>query len=472
MRKLAVCLAVILLLTIMSVYIDPCFAAVIFEDGFESGDYSNWTGNSTTEGATISASTAIAKVGSYSSYHTIDDLSDQSYAYKTITDSAEIYCGSYVYIDTFGATGSTHAIYLSKGKGDYKERWRLGIEGTNRSLKLKYYTGSTPNVTAVTSSTTLNLDTWHWLEIYFKQNTTASNGQFLVYLDGTAVSDLNFTGVDTADYDVDMITSGTIYGYGTGLPATFYIDRVIANTSYIGPLSADPEIDSVECSVTKAYFDTNFEISTTITDSSGISDFKNCTITLDDDWSHTFTLLWDNSTNTFSEYEDISNYCSLQFGTRTTVNSTAYTLGWTFLIRDTFPEGYLDIVTTVYDSSNGQDMEISEDLFSIETEFKDVPGYTPPLPIGPTNQTIIPEQSVLPGIGGISPGMTPSVAIIIIVVAIIIVAVKPPAKLRGSLKRSQKTWRKTHKKREKAKHTWTEKDKKKRGEWRAGEPWD
>ena len=55
------------------------------------------------------------------------------------------------------------------------------------------------------------------------------------------------------------------------------------------------------------YADRFFYLNVTINDPDGVNDFVNATVEL----SNGIILLWENSTDTFSEYQDTNGYCTL-----------------------------------------------------------------------------------------------------------------------------------------------------------------
>jgi len=100
------------------------------------------------------------------------------------------------------------------------------------------------------------------------------------------------------------------------------------------------------------YADKYFLLNATINDADGVSDFKNASVEL----SNGIILLWDNATDTFSEYQDTNNYVTLNDSEsiRTSINSTAYKLSWKIKLSSSHPEGSVDIVATntkVFDSA-------------------------------------------------------------------------------------------------------------------------
>lgn len=151
----------------------------------------------------------------------------------------------------------------------------------------------------------------------------------------------------------------------------------------VGPL-----IGNFACSKATVYNDENIDVNCTITSAGGGNTFVNTTVEL----SHSVILKWDNTTNVFSVYSDPNGYSTLSSGTRTTVNSTSYTLTWTFSLSASYPKGYVDLVednTIVYDDDLNTASASYNHLFTFSTT--EPPKGGPTGPSGPY-QPMEPEE--------------------------------------------------------------------------------
>lgn len=118
------------------------------------------------------------------------------------------------------------------------------------------------------------------------------------------------------------------------------------------------------------YANKYFFLNATINDGDGVADFVNATIEI----SNSIILKWDNSTDTFSEYQDTNNYCTLDASGsfKTSVNSTAYKLSFKIKLTWSFPEGYVSIIATntlVYDSQGASGSNSQTNLFYFEDDL-------------------------------------------------------------------------------------------------------
>jgi len=110
--------------------------------------------------------------------------------------------------------------------------------------------------------------------------------------------------------------------------------------------------------------DEYFNLEAVINDVDGIANFKNTTIEI----SQNIILKWLNSTNIFSEFQDLNNVCVLDVSgsIRETINSTAYRLKWRIKLSIDMPKGYVSVIaanTKVYDANGLSGSGSEADLF-------------------------------------------------------------------------------------------------------------
>jgi len=156
-----------------------------------------------------------------------------------------------------------------------------------------------------------------------------------------------------------------------------------ANDSYITFFSAEmgesyapklyitcaPTIGEFQAPST-VYANKYFFLNVTINDANGVADFVNATVEI----NGTLILKWDNATNTFSEYSDPNNYCTLDAAgsLRTNLNTTAHKLSWKIKLTWTYAEGSIYIISTntkVYDSDGESGSGATTSLFTFEDDL-------------------------------------------------------------------------------------------------------
>ena len=150
---------------------------------------------------------------------------------------------------------------------------------------------------------------------------------------------------DDSFYHLSKIYSED-YGSATPTP-TLEVTYTLASEMDIGEFAASSLFYANKWDFVNA---TIFDADTNIT--AGNIYFVNATIEL----SNSIILEWDNSTNTFSEYQDTNNYCILDASNsiRTTINDTSYKLSWKIQLAWSYPEGSVSILqsnTRVYNST-------------------------------------------------------------------------------------------------------------------------
>jgi hypothetical protein len=199
------------------------FFTTIFSDGFESGDFSAWTG---TVGSPAIVTSPVHH-GAYAASHYLGGAGTDNYAYKTLTSSySHIFVRFYwrvtqlpttlygvytlVRLKDSGGTERAHLnIYKFSNVPEYQ--WQFKIEGTE----------------VYALQTDLLANQWYCVEIEFY------SGASHFWLDGN----LKLTNTASSTNTIQTIEVGGIspsyYGGGTG-----YDDCVVVADTYIGPEAA------------------------------------------------------------------------------------------------------------------------------------------------------------------------------------------------------------------------------------------
>ncbi|MCJ7767016.1 hypothetical protein MUP79_01310, partial [Candidatus Bathyarchaeota archaeon] len=209
-------------------------ATVAFTDGFETGNMSNWTANSTSNGGANTVDAASAHSGSYGARATTDGsgVSATALCYKSFTAITPAAYGStwfkfntltsvtsYQYITAFYSGSSVICrIILRKTASTYN--WSLSYLSSGESTFSEKY--------ATTGPTT---GIWYMLQLYEYRSDTV--GQYIVYVDGVAVittaADINNTGRGT----VSRYYNGIITSSATNLTLDYSYDDATVQDSYI-----------------------------------------------------------------------------------------------------------------------------------------------------------------------------------------------------------------------------------------------
>lgn len=349
--------------------IDP----YVFEDGFESGDFSAWDSTRSDNGGSISVSSDYAHHGTYSEKVVLANQAS-SYAWA----SYSIYPEPLMF-----ARFQVKFSALPPNSGDWEKlspfvrypgpTFLLFPIVKNDTGTIKWGLYYVPTSTEYLGTNTPSVDTEYCVEIYYKKNTGGDNGEIKLYIDD--VEEVAQTGLSET-YVLNSFDNGAEHGSGSW-SNTIYIDCVAVDTSYIGPESeanTAPTIGSFTASKDTVQQNEIFTVSAKIDDYDGVADFKNTTI----EFTGSVVLKWDNATDTFTEYSDPNGYCLLRSGSqRTTLNGTAYQLTWALSFYENYTEGSIDVVATntkVYDNAGDSASGSQAGLFTFQTEEYSPPG--------------------------------------------------------------------------------------------------
>lgn len=193
----------------------------IFEDGFESGDFSNWTG---TIGTPIVVSTQ-----KYGGTYSFEGDATNKFCYKDFTGQITIFVRGYFRFSALPTTsGQVRFLRLGYGSGAWGNLIaRLILEWTGtHGLTLHLQSGYPESVFSYPISMSPN--TWYPFEIKFVKH--ATNGEYRVWFDDNEV--ITVTGLDTSGASVvNKIALGNEY---STFATTVWVDSVKVANQYIG----------------------------------------------------------------------------------------------------------------------------------------------------------------------------------------------------------------------------------------------
>jgi hypothetical protein len=199
-------------------------ATTIFSDGFESGNFSAWSGN---YGGT-SVQNSTVHTGTYAMKAT---GTGDNYAAKTITTAATVYLRCYVYYTAFPSVSGQPSSFLSTVAPGFAQIIARVKNSSGTIYWEAYYSGSTQDASFGPS-----LNTWYCVEIL------GSSSGWKMWVNGTLI--LSGT---LASGSVTKLEAGSWDNNG-GSSSTDYIDDVIASDSYNGPMA--PTCSNISASST------------------------------------------------------------------------------------------------------------------------------------------------------------------------------------------------------------------------------
>ena len=301
-------------------------SANIFEDGFESGNFSSWTRTESSGGET--GITTNKYSGNYGAEYIISN--NQGYrsakTVKTINPMSEIYARGYINIDTNGIRNSDDKMYficLKAGNDNVLfAGWRLS--GSNLRWQILMRDGN--SYTSEYSNIEPNTKEWYCIEVYWKNS--GQDGQGSLWVNGDKI--ISITNKDTNNF-------GDVTNVNFGLAEVYQLDytRVYGDNVAI----ADQYIGNYQQQTTTNPTNTSPESTPTNTVSSSY-DFESGSF---NDWTGTETSSGETVTiNTYNPYEGRDHarfYANGRSETETAYlyknvdTNTAYTKGYFNIVR-------------------------------------------------------------------------------------------------------------------------------------------
>jgi chitodextrinase len=194
--------------------------AVLFHDGFETGDLSKWTTNNG-----LAAQQAKVFAGSWAAEATATGGAGAS-AFKNLAQSET----SLYYVTRFNVLSQTTNVNLL--------RFRNNTVGANAMATL--FVSSTGKLglrndvtgVATTSTTSVSRNAWHTAQVHLTVNGTSSSTE--VWLDGTAVADLTLAGINLGTNPIGRLELGDP---STARTFDVAFDEVAYDRDFIGDLT-------------------------------------------------------------------------------------------------------------------------------------------------------------------------------------------------------------------------------------------
>ena len=274
MRKTLASFLILFLLVATFIVWSPTavYATTLFSDGFESGNFSSWTGSTANAGDSVVANdTTQIHHGSYNMKARLAASHTNEYAEANflITGNTTVYMRAMKCVfsaapptsgdqRTFSFTGAATAdavayFGIQNNAGDC--RWYCRARSSGSTLTDYYGTN-------MVIGTAYNIE----CAVFY----SGSAGWVTMWVDGSVV--INQTGLDN-DYTVfNYAVLGFLFS-DSNATATFCADCVVIATSYIGPESTTgPSFGSIDSANGTYYFPSyGFNMSCVITDADGIS---------------------------------------------------------------------------------------------------------------------------------------------------------------------------------------------------------
>ncbi len=205
----------------------------------ESAGSTPWEFSSIVEDGTNTFSLqAAAKNHGDNGYRALMDGSNQlAYGRLNIVGQGEIYCRAYLYLSNnfdLGANYDVLGIFSLRIGGTTSISFGLRSEGATVASQWRI-TGT--GVTGLNTNTNFSFLTWHYVELYFLQETGGGgNGVAKVWIDGDLV--LDQSGISIGSGDISRIYVGSAGGATPNNGDFIYFDDIKADTSPVGAYPA------------------------------------------------------------------------------------------------------------------------------------------------------------------------------------------------------------------------------------------
>ena len=209
------------------------YVPVLFEDGFESGNFSAWSGTRTSSGENATVVNDTVLYGNYSAMFVSDGGLgfESACSYLALAPSSELYARGYVNVVGSGITNDNNRFYLITLRAGSNNvayaGWRK-IGGVVRwNLLVRNGTGWASAYSSIIPS----LNRSYSVELHWVKNTT--EGYSELWVDGALV--MSILKVNTSDFgSVDEVRFGLAELYNCA-STVVYADDFVASKAYIGP---------------------------------------------------------------------------------------------------------------------------------------------------------------------------------------------------------------------------------------------
>jgi hypothetical protein len=253
------------------------YAATIFADGYETGNFSSWDGTETMNSSFLAADSLNFYNGSYGGKCYLDNTwGAYAFAYYHFPSESILYHREYIKFDTLPPAGSQVDLF---GIMDYPRTTHIatvGISnnGTHNQWMVKYYNNSVSHNTAFSTTVNVTINTWYYVEVMAK--TGNGTGQVAAWVaedrvpTGEASPIINLTNIVNYDLPIQSIFyGGYIYNGSFADGCDIWSDDVLVSNSWNGPVDWEsPNIGLISADNTVAGL--NVTLSATITDNSAV----------------------------------------------------------------------------------------------------------------------------------------------------------------------------------------------------------
>jgi hypothetical protein len=220
------------------------YAATVFEDDFETGDYSAWTGtvNKTGTGSEMLISTTEVYNGSYAAECSLGvEWGTYAFAYYNMSVETVLFHREYIKVSSLPLDGITCDLFGIMDADRTKHLATIALDntgGTGVRWKLQYYNNGAQD-SQYSSATEIKADTWYYIELMAKSGNgtggvTAWIAEDPVEMDETLPL-MSIPNLYNDDQPIGTVFFGGYVQGNRSYPAQIYSDLVKASTTWTGP---------------------------------------------------------------------------------------------------------------------------------------------------------------------------------------------------------------------------------------------
>ena len=208
-------------------------SSAVFEDGFESGGFSNWAGTSVSVGDSASVASVLPHHGVYHGSFTSNggDSWESAYSYTDI-DEDEVYARGYFYVDEgMPLVDDNDRFYFLRFRAEGMSLTGAGIRRDGGVDKWILYGKDGEAGVGPVYASAVEMGRWYCVELHWEKG--SDDGLVELYVDGEKV--LEMGDIDTSYYgNVDEIDFGLISATHLHNSVVIYGDCLVVSDEYIG----------------------------------------------------------------------------------------------------------------------------------------------------------------------------------------------------------------------------------------------
>lgn len=200
-----------------------------FNDGFESGDFSQWTLRNSDSTGTAAVETSVVNSGAYAA--SLTNASGQYvYLYTALPGGPQPQTFTRFYFQYSSLAGGTMLALARNANGG--NVWEMDYDGNRHGLDVYFWNSSGKTYSVISAQNVFSPNTWYSLEV---QDSEITSGHGEVWINGTSIGTVNTDLSTTTPYDRLML-----YDSAAG---TAYFDDVKVADSYNGQLAPSPTVN-------------------------------------------------------------------------------------------------------------------------------------------------------------------------------------------------------------------------------------